>query len=553
MALTDVLKNLSKQKKIVCACAVAAIIAAVVIGIVVSRSNYLATTMRLLRIEGTVSIEDSKGSTKPVMDNLRFQSGDALNTGDDGLASVGLDEHKIITLQNDSRAEFKKKSKHLELKLTKGAVFFNVAQKLRADETFEIKTSTMTAGIRGTSGMVYYDAQDGGRESLLITDGSVEVAATNPETGETKTAMVEAGQEIKVYLFFDRMEDSVAFELTNVSESELPAFVAKRIAENDDLAKRVCNANNWNKDDVKKKAAETESTTTEAPKTEPTATTTTTTTTNTEATTTTTETTESTTVTESTTAKPTSTPTPKPKATSTPKPTPTKKPTPKVTETSAETSPEPSAESTPETAAETTAETSKETTKETTEATTKPTSSDEPTPPSGYSKWLVWGESTGDRGKYICSGSDYLGYDDGKWVKLTRTNQSTQITTIYKFTREDGSTYHTYTKMKVTPTTTTTTTKATTTTTTTKATSSVPSLPNGYSKVSQGWGVTYNGATVYVCQLTDHSVSGSEYLGYEGGKWINLSYSEQKSGRYMDHLYKKSDNSVYFSYDTKLY
>ena len=96
-------------------------------------------------------------------------------------------------------------------------------------------------------------------------------------------------------------------------------------------------------------------------------------------------------------------------------------------------------------------------------------------------------------------------------------------------------------------------TTTTTTTTTTKATSSVPSLPNGYSKVSQGWGVTYNGATVYVCQLTDHSVSGSEYLGYEGGKWINLSYSEQRSGRYLDHLYKKSDNSIYFCYDTKLY
>jgi len=552
MALTDVLKNLSKQKKIVCACVTAAVvIAAVVIGIVVSRSNYLATTMRLLRIEGTVNIEDSKGTTKPVINNLRFQSGDALNTGDDGLASVGLDEHKIITLQNDSRAEFQKKSKHLELKLTKGAVFFNVAQKLRADETFEIKTSTMTAGIRGTSGMIYYDAQDGGRESLLITDGSVEVAATNPETGETKTAMVEAGQEIKVYLFFDRMEDSVAFELTNVSESELPTFVAKRIAENDDLAKRVCNANNWNKDDVKKKAAETESTTTAAPKTEPTATTTTTT----EATTTTTETTESTTVTESTTAKPTSTPTPKPKATSTPKPTPTKKPTPKATETSAETSPEPSAESTPETAAETTAETTKETTKPTT---TKATSSDGPTPPSGYTKWTVWGDS----GKYICHGSGYLGYDDGQWVKLTLNKTSNQINTIYRFTKENGDPYYTHIEMKTTPssttimtkpTTTTTTTKATTTTTTTKATSSVPSLPNGYSKVSQGWGVTYNGATVYVCQLTDHSVSGSDYLGYEGGKWINLSYSEQKSGRYMDHLYKKSDNSVYFSYDTKLY
>ena len=551
MALTDVLKNLSKQKKIVCACVAAAIVVAVVVCIFALRSNYVATTMRLLRIEGTVNIEDSKGAVKPVMDNLRFQSGDALNTGEDGLASVGLDEHKIITLQNDSRAEFKKKSKHLELKLTKGAIFFSVAQKLRADETFEIKTSTMTAGIRGTSGMVYYDDADG-RETLLITDGSVEVSATNPETGETKTAMVESGQEIKVYLFFDRTKDSVAFELNKVTDKTLPKFAAKRIAENDALTKRVCAANNWDKDNVQKKSAEPESTTTTAPKNEPTTTTTTeaTTTTTTEATTTTTtETTESATVTESTTAKPTSTPTPKPKATSTPKPTPTKKPTPKVTETSAETSPEPSAETTPETAAETTAETTKETTKHT----TSPSLSDEPTPPSGYTKWLVWGESTGDSGKYICSGSGYLGYDDGKWVKLTRTNQSTQITTIYKFTREDGSTYHTYTKMKVTPTTTTTTTKATTTTTTTKATSSVPSLPNGYSKVSQGWGVTYNGATVYVCQLTDHSVSGSEYLGYEGGKWINLSYSEQKSGRYMDHLYKKSDNSVYFSYDTKLY
>lgn len=547
MALTDVLKNFSKQKKIVCACVVAAVVAAVVIGIVVSRNNYIATTMRLLRIEGTVNIEDSKGASKPVMDNLRFKSGDALNTGDDGLASVGLDEHKIITLQNDSRAEFKKKSKHLELKITKGAVFFNVTQKLRADETFEIKTSTMTAGIRGTSGMVYYDAQDGGRESLLITDGSVEVSATNPETGETKTALVEAGQEVKVYLFFDRVEDSVAFELSNVSESNLPKFAATRIAENDALAKRVCDANNWKKDEVQKKADEPESTTIAASKTEPTTATTTTdtsATTTTEATTTTTETTESTTVTESTTAKPKSTPTPKPKATSTPKPTPTKKPTPKVTETSAEPSTEPSTESTPETATESTTETTKET--------TKPTSDDGPTPPSGYTKWLVWGESTGDSGKYICRGNGYLGYEDGQWIKLTMKDSSNQITTIYTFTREDGRTYYTYTQAKKTQPTTTTT-KATTTTTTTKATSSEPSLPNGYSKVSQGWGVTYNGAKVYVCHLTDHSVSGSEYLGYEGGKWINLSYYEQRSGRNMDHRYVKPDNSIYFSYDTNLY
>lgn len=420
MKFADKVKTMSLKMKIISSISIVAVITAAVLCIVSAKNNYLATTMRLLRVEGTVNIEDSKGETKPVSNNLRFQSGDALSTGSDGLASVGLDNTKIITLQNDSRAEFSKKRKQLELKLTKGALFFNVTEKLRADETFEIRTSSMTAGIRGTSGMVYYDVADG-REALLITDGSVEVSATNPKTGETKNAMVEAGQEIKVYLFFDRMEDSVTFELSNVSESEIPNFAAKRIAENDALAKRVCDANNWKKDNVQKKAAEPDSTTTAAPTTEATTTTTT------EATTTTTteETTESTTVTESTTAKPTSTPTPKPKATSTPKPTPTKKPTQKVTETSAESTPETAPETTPESTPEPTPETEASTSSEsTTTTTTKATTqkpSNEPAVPNGCTAIRGgWNETYNGHKVYICSDGEgqYYGYYNGSWQAL---------------------------------------------------------------------------------------------------------------------------------------
>ena len=531
MSLTDSFKKLSKLTKIIIAAAAVAVIAAAVICIVIAGNGYTATTMRLLRVEGAVSLEDSKGTTKPVSNNLRFQSGDALNTGTDGLASVGLDNTKIITLQNDSRAEFKKKNKHLELKLTKGAVFFNVTEKLRSDEKFEIRTSTMTAGIRGTSGMIYYDVADG-REALLITDGKVEVSATNPETGETKTAMVEAGQEIKVYLYFDRVEDSVEFSLSTVTEAQLPKFAASRIAEDNALAKRVCDANDWNGDAVKKKAAEPESTTA-APKTEPTTEATTeATTTTTEATTTTSETTESTT--ESTTAKPTSTPTPKPKATSTPKPTPTKKPTPKVTESSAE--------STPESAAET----------------TKPTipTTEEPTLPSGYSKYSkCWGYGGT---KYMCvSGNKYLGYRNGEWIELTLSKTETSSGLHYEFKDNKGLTYYGYYDLEAgEPTTSKETTKETTKDTTketTKPTSSTPDIPNGYVKVSQGWGTTYNGSTVYVCKLDNHGISGSEYIGYENGKWIDLSYSEQKSGRNKYHMFKKSNNDIYFEYSTNVY
>ena len=270
MGLVDKIKSLSPKMKLIMSVALVALIAAVVVCVVLSRSKYLATTMRLLRVEGTVNIEDGRGGSKPVTNNIRFQSGDALSTGADGLASVGLDDTKIITLQNDSRAEFQKQGKRLELKLTKGAVFFNVTEKLKADETFEIKTSTMTAGIRGTSGMIYFDTADGGRESIVVTDGVVEISATNPVTGETKTARVEGGKKIKVYLYNDKSEDSVAFEEEAVTEENIDDFALKNIAENDELLTRVAAYTGWDKDKLKKAIKDLEAENTQDPSETPT-------------------------------------------------------------------------------------------------------------------------------------------------------------------------------------------------------------------------------------------------------------------------------------------
>ena len=375
-------KFFSKQKKLVIACVSAAVIvvaAAVVCG-VIGRSKFLATTMRLLRIEGTVSVEDASGGSKQALNNLRFRSGDALNTGSDGLASVGLDDAKIITLQNDSRAEFVKNRKHLELKLTKGAVFFNVTQKLRDDESFEIKTSTMTAGIRGTSGMIYFDAADSGRESLVITDGSVEVSATNPDTGETKTEKVEAGQQVKVYLYSDRTEDTVEFHLTEISEEDLSEFALQRINENEALMKKVCDNTGWDKDKLKKQLTDPvkKPTPTPVPTKAPTA---------------------------------TPTPTPAPSLTPTPEPTLTPETTASVTPTPVPTpTKKPTATPTP-----------KPTPKPTKKPTKKPTPKPSVTPKSGYTKLSYgWGVTENGKKIYICfkDKKDILGYVNGDWVAL---------------------------------------------------------------------------------------------------------------------------------------
>ena len=249
MSIVDTLKAWPKAKKITVAVIGAVAVAAIGVTIfLINRNSILATTMRLLKVEGTVNIEDASGTVKPVIDNIRFTSGDTLSTGSDGLASIGLDDTKIVTLQNDSSAQFIKNGKQIELKLKQGGVFFEVTEKLTEDETYEIETSNMTVGIRGTSGYVWYD--ETGLQSLVITDGKVLVSGYNPETGETKTVEVSGGQKVSCFLYSDKTEerDSIEFELTDVSEDELPPFPLQMLAENPKLLDKVCEYTGWDKD-----------------------------------------------------------------------------------------------------------------------------------------------------------------------------------------------------------------------------------------------------------------------------------------------------------------
>ncbi|NLG56653.1 MAG: FecR domain-containing protein, partial [Rhodococcus sp.] len=112
--------------------------------------SYDASTIRLLRYEGTVEILDAEGESRFVLENVRFQSGETMRTGEDGTASVGLDDTKIVTLDTMSQVAFTQEGSHMQLTLSEGTLFLDVQQKLDANETLDIQTSTMIVGIRGT-------------------------------------------------------------------------------------------------------------------------------------------------------------------------------------------------------------------------------------------------------------------------------------------------------------------------------------------------------------------------------------------------------------------
>ena len=238
-----VIMKTKKTKGIIAAVAALIIIAAGVVIFMMMRGRITATTMRILRIEGTVSMKED-GIVKAIRESLRLKSGNELDTDAESLVSIGLDESKIVTLDEYSCAEVAQEGRHLNLKLTEGSLFFEVDKPLEEDESFEICTSTMVVGIRGTSGWV---SVEGETESLIISDGHVQVIGMNPVTGEVKMIEISAGQRLNIYLYNDRDVDSIMFEVIDISERELSEFVLERLRENLKLLDKVVDATDWDK------------------------------------------------------------------------------------------------------------------------------------------------------------------------------------------------------------------------------------------------------------------------------------------------------------------
>lgn len=236
-------ENNSKKKKIIIIAVAVLLVAAVIVAFLYFRSQIRATTMRILRIEGEVSLEDN-GKNKQIRESMRLSSGNALSTAIKSLVSIGLDDTKIVTLDEMSRAIFNQAGRQLDLELTDGSLFFEVQKPLEDDETMDVRTSTMIVGIRGTSGWV---SVEGDHESVIISDGRVHVIGKNPVTGETKEIDVSSGQKVSTYLYNDRSVDSIMFFLEDVTEHDLPEFMLERLREDPELLDKVVTETGWDK------------------------------------------------------------------------------------------------------------------------------------------------------------------------------------------------------------------------------------------------------------------------------------------------------------------
>lgn len=201
--------------------------------------TYTATTMRLLKYEGSVEIMDATGASSLVMENIRFNSGDTLHTGADGYASVGLDSSKIVSLDKETSVGFIKDSNAMEMELTEGTIFLDVQEKLDENETLDIKTSNMTIGIRGT--IVFVTAARVSvagpvKTTLGVLEGTARVTVKD-ENGNKRVVDIPAGE--KAVTTPSEGGKAPVLDVEGMTSNDIESFVKEQIETQDGVQERV--------------------------------------------------------------------------------------------------------------------------------------------------------------------------------------------------------------------------------------------------------------------------------------------------------------------------
>ena len=211
-----------------------------------------AVTMRLQKMVGVVNLYDDKGAEQTIMEQMRLLSGQKITTAGESLIMVSLDETKIFTMEEKSKANIIKSSdgKNLEFNLDEGNLFFNVNEKLAEDQTLTIRSGNMICGIRGTS--AYMGQNSKGEDVLMVTDGNMDVTIMDENQNVQTTESAGPGSRLVLTKTASASGNAtVTVEKDTFKEEDLPPSALGAISSDEDLGNRVTTSCNFSDDKIK--------------------------------------------------------------------------------------------------------------------------------------------------------------------------------------------------------------------------------------------------------------------------------------------------------------
>ncbi len=188
-------------------------------------SKAKATTMRLEKTEGTVAVADSKGKNVDPAKDLMLYNGYGMETNPASYAWINLDSVKLAKMDEKSDIEIQKEGKELEILVNSGNLYFHVTKPLEDDETMNIRTSTMSVGIRGTRGWV--EVGDDRQMKVYILEGKV--ACSIAETSGDQAAEDVSSWEMAEMTLAEDGKGTVHVE--KFTEADIPDFVKTELNE----------------------------------------------------------------------------------------------------------------------------------------------------------------------------------------------------------------------------------------------------------------------------------------------------------------------------------
>lgn len=207
---------------------IVALLMAVMLLLTACGSSASASAMSLAKAEGTVGIADGDGKSVPVAEDRSLYSGYQVGTEAKSHAWISLDDVKLVKMDEESAIELRKENRNLEIFVNSGQLFFNITEPLEEDETLDIRTSTMTVGIRGTCGWV--SVLEEGHMQVCVLEGKVHCEVTDPVSGQSAEAEVSVGERADVYIRSEEGEDA-ACEIvkSKISRADIPDFVLEEV------------------------------------------------------------------------------------------------------------------------------------------------------------------------------------------------------------------------------------------------------------------------------------------------------------------------------------
>ncbi|MDR0857831.1 MAG: FecR family protein, partial [Oscillospiraceae bacterium] len=198
----------------------------------------VAVTLKLEAVDGTAAVANKAGKKLTITKSMKLFNGYSVATAAESYAYLNLDNTKAVKMDASSKIELRESGKKLEALLKSGNLFFNVSKPLEEGESLNIRTSTMVAGIRGTSGWV--NVIDSKTTEIHMLTGSVELTCTDPVTGEVTTETVSAG-EVATLTVEEAAPVNINSDITIeiYTEEVVPGYVAQAIKSDAELQELI--------------------------------------------------------------------------------------------------------------------------------------------------------------------------------------------------------------------------------------------------------------------------------------------------------------------------